>query len=166
MEMLPFGLVFSLPAINLSTVTERWPSGLRHTPGKRTHLKRVSRVRISPSPPVFARSFAESEDCRAEAQRRRAIRLEQEFRATTRQARMNFHYVYILQNEYSRFYVGCTQDLKVRLKKHNAGEVPHTSKFRPWRVKTAIAFTNEEKAREFERYLKTSSGRAFAKKRL
>ena len=79
---------------------------------------------------------------------------------------MNFHYVYILQNQHSRFYVGITQDLKARLKKHNAGEVPHTSKFRPWIVKTAIAFNNEEKAREFEKYLKSSSGRAFAKKRL
>jgi predicted GIY-YIG superfamily endonuclease len=79
---------------------------------------------------------------------------------------MNFHYVYILQNEHSRFYVGSTEDLKARLKKHNAGEVPHTSKFRPWNIKTAVAFNCEEKAREFERYLKTSSGRAFAKKRL
>ncbi len=79
---------------------------------------------------------------------------------------MNFYYVYILQNEYNRFYVGRTEDLKARLRKHNAGEVPHTSKFRPWSIKTAIAFTNEEKAREFERYLKSSSGRAFAKKRL
>jgi predicted GIY-YIG superfamily endonuclease len=79
---------------------------------------------------------------------------------------MNFHYVYILQNEQSRFYVGVTEDLKARLNKHNGGAVPHTSKFRPWRVKTAIAFSCEERAREFERYLKTASGRAFAKKRL
>ena len=80
---------------------------------------------------------------------------------------MSFHYVYILQSESypERFYVG-TEDLKARLLKHNAGEVPHTSKLRPWRIKTAIAFTNEPQARNFERYLKTASGRAFAKKRL
>ena len=79
---------------------------------------------------------------------------------------MNFHYVYILKIEDSHFYVGITQDLKARLKKHNTGEVPHTSKFRPWKIKTAVAFDCEEKARAFERYLKTSSGRAFAKKRM
>ena len=48
----------------------------------------------------------------------------------------------------------------------NAGEVAHTSKFRPWRIKTAVAFTDRQRAGEFERYLKTASGRAFAKKRL
>jgi len=81
---------------------------------------------------------------------------------------MQFFYVYILQSEAepARFYSGYTEDLKARLKKHNAGEVPHTSKFRPWRIKTAVAFTDLERAFAFERYLKTASGRAFAKKRL
>jgi hypothetical protein len=46
------------------------------------------------------------------------------------------------------------------------GQVSHTAKFRPWRIKTAIAFTDRQRAIEFERYLKSSSGRAFAKKRL
>jgi predicted GIY-YIG superfamily endonuclease len=81
---------------------------------------------------------------------------------------MKFFYVYILQSKAGegRFYCGCTEDLQARLKKHNAGEVPHTAKFRPWRVKTAIAFTERDQAIKFERYLKSSSGRAFAKKRL
>jgi predicted GIY-YIG superfamily endonuclease len=59
-----------------------------------------------------------------------------------------------------------TEDLKRRLAKHNAGEVPHTAKFKLWRIKTAIAFTNRERAASFEQYLKSASGRAFAKKRL
>ncbi len=81
---------------------------------------------------------------------------------------MKFFYVYILQSETNEgdFYVGFTEDLQARLKKHNAGEVPHTAKLRPWRIKTAIAFTGRERATEFERYLKSASGRAFAKKRL
>jgi putative endonuclease len=80
---------------------------------------------------------------------------------------VNFFYVYILESTTSQaFYVGFTEDLQARLKAHNAGEVSHTSKYRPWRIKTAVAFTNREKALEFERYLKSSSGRAFAKKRL
>jgi hypothetical protein len=40
------------------------------------------------------------------------------------------------------------------------------SKYRPWRVKTYIAFSDEARAFAFEQYLKTASGRAFAKKRL
>ena len=81
---------------------------------------------------------------------------------------MQFSYVYILQCESDpkRFYTGITEDLKARLVKHNSGDVPHTAKFRPWRIKAAIAFTDENQARAFERYLKTASGRAFAKKRL
>jgi putative endonuclease len=81
---------------------------------------------------------------------------------------MSFHYVYILQSESDseRFYVGYSQNLKARLNKHNSGGVPHTATNRPWRIKTAIAFTDEIQAHAFERYLKTASGRAFAKKRL
>ena len=77
-------------------------------------------------------------------------------------------YVYILQciADPDRHYTGITDDLKVRLAKHNAGEVPHTSKYKPWRVSTYIAFTDETRAFEFEKYLKSGSGRAFAKKRL
>jgi predicted GIY-YIG superfamily endonuclease len=84
------------------------------------------------------------------------------------QGYMQFFYVYILQSKLSteHFYVGRTEDLRARLKKHNAGEVPHTAKFRPWQIKTAVAFNEEKRAIEFERYLKTASGRAFAKKRL
>jgi putative endonuclease len=77
-------------------------------------------------------------------------------------------YVYLLESLSApdRHYVGVTSDLKDRLRRHNSGQVPHTSKYMPWRVKTYIAFTDEEQAHAFERYLKTASGRAFAKKRL
>ena len=82
--------------------------------------------------------------------------------------RMNYFYVYILKSEIApeRFYVGFTEDLQARLKTHNSGQVFHTAEFRPWRIKTAVAFTDRQRAIEFERYLKSSSGRAFAKKRL
>ena len=81
---------------------------------------------------------------------------------------MPFHYVYILIDEQTgtHHYTGCTDDLNARLKKHNAGEVPHTSKFKPWRIQTAIAFDNKEKAYAFEAYLKSGSGREFAKRHL
>ncbi len=77
-------------------------------------------------------------------------------------------YVYILQSlsNNERFYTGITDDLKARLSRHNSGEVTHTAKYGPWRVKTYIAFTDEDRASAFEKYLKSGSGRAFAKARL
>ena len=81
---------------------------------------------------------------------------------------IGFSYVYILQSENfpTRFYIGLTDDLTTRLRRHNAGAVPHTAKFTPWRIKTAIAFRDRAQAAKFELYLKSPSGRAFAKKRL
>jgi putative endonuclease len=76
-------------------------------------------------------------------------------------------FVYILESlDGGHFYAGVTDDVPARLVKHNAGEVPHTSKYRPWRLKTYIAFSDEKKAFAFEKYLKSGSGRAFAKKHL
>ena len=77
-----------------------------------------------------------------------------------------FYYVYILVDitTGTHHYTGVAEDLHARLARHNAGEVPHTSKFKPWRIQTAIAFENKEKAYAFEKYLKTGSGREFAKR--
>jgi predicted GIY-YIG superfamily endonuclease len=77
-------------------------------------------------------------------------------------------YVYILQSKSDpeRYYIGTTSDLKLRLAKHNRGEVHHTAKFMPWDLKTYLAFDQPAKAFAFEAYLKSASGRAFAKKRL
>ena len=76
-------------------------------------------------------------------------------------------YVYILESiDSQHFYIGITDDLRARLAKHNAGEVPHTSKYGPWRLKTYVAFSNKAQAVAFEQYLKSASGRAFAKNRL
>lgn len=76
-------------------------------------------------------------------------------------------YVYILHSETGgHYYVGITDDLRARLKMHNAGKVPHSSKYTPWNLKTYAAFSDEGQAFAFEKYLKSPSGRAFAKKRL
>ena len=75
-------------------------------------------------------------------------------------------YVYILQSisDPDRFYDGITRELKRRLIQHNAGEVFHTAKYRPWRIKNYFAFDDHSKAYAFEKYLKSGSGRAFAKR--
>ncbi len=63
-------------------------------------------------------------------------------------------------------YTGATADLKQRLKDHNAGKSVHTAKFAPWELKCYVALPEKMRALDLERYLKSHSGRAFAKKRL
>ena len=63
-------------------------------------------------------------------------------------------------------YTGAASDLKKRLAAHNARESTHTAKFVPWELVWYCAFPDKYKALEFEKYLKSHSGRAFAKKRL
>jgi predicted GIY-YIG superfamily endonuclease len=77
-----------------------------------------------------------------------------------------FFYVYILVSVSApdHHYTGMTEDLTAPLDDHNRGHCAHTAKFRPWRIETAIAFTSEEKARAFEKYLKSGSGREFARR--
>ena len=77
-----------------------------------------------------------------------------------------FHYVYILVSGLNphRDYTGLTEDLQARVRAHNSGQLPYTAKYRPWLIGTAIAFRSRKKASAFEKYLKSHSGRAFAKK--
>ena len=77
-----------------------------------------------------------------------------------------FWHVYMLQSidRPEHYYVGVTKDLENRLKVHNSGKCSHTSKFHPWQIETAVAFRSKEKAIYFETYLKSHSGRAFAKR--
>jgi putative endonuclease len=77
-------------------------------------------------------------------------------------------YVYLLQSLSvpTQRYVGVTANLEERLRAHNAGASSHTSKYRPWKIVTYLCFQDDRRAAEFERYLKTGSGQAFANKRL
>lgn len=81
---------------------------------------------------------------------------------------LTLHYVYMLESveHAGRRYVGVTSDLKARLHDHNAGKSSHTSKFRPWRLVTYLAFSQRAQADSFELYLKSGSGHAFARRRL
>ena len=77
-------------------------------------------------------------------------------------------YVYIVRSLSSpdESYVGATADLRQRVSDHNAGKSAHTAKFRPWELVWYCAFAEKLRALEFERYLKSHSGKAFANKRL
>ena len=61
-------------------------------------------------------------------------------------------YTYILRSlsQPEQRYIGSTADLKSRLAKHNAGEVPHTSKFKPWKVEAYFAFETKERLRHLK----------------
>ena len=78
------------------------------------------------------------------------------------------HYVYLLENNAApaHRYVGLSNNLKQRLEEHNSGKSVHTAKYQPWNLVTYVAFSDKAKAEAFEKYLKSGSGHAFAKKRL
>jgi len=75
-------------------------------------------------------------------------------------------YVYILRSlEFpGQIYTGCTDDIQKRLLEHNSGKSAHTKRWMPWELQFYAVFTTKTAAYAFERYLKTPSGRAFAKK--
>ncbi|MBE0662461.1 MAG: GIY-YIG nuclease family protein [Bacteroidales bacterium] len=75
-------------------------------------------------------------------------------------------YVYILRCSDGKLYTGCTSNLEERLERHRNGYVSFTKSRLPVTLLTFIAFTDKYKAFEFEIYLKSGSGRAFAAKRL
>ena len=76
-------------------------------------------------------------------------------------------YVYLLRSlsHPTQRYVGFSTDLKRRVARHNSGASIHTAKYRPWNLVAYFAFKDEQKARAFEFYLKSGSGKAFANKR-
>ena len=77
------------------------------------------------------------------------------------------YYVYILQsNKDASYYVGMTEDLKIRLQQHNSGGAKYTSSKKPYIISWYCVFRNKQKAISFEKYLKHGSGFAFARKRL
>ncbi len=76
------------------------------------------------------------------------------------------HYVYILETTTApaHYYVGQTADPERRLREHNEGKSVHTNKHKPWKLRVSIGFADKSRAAAFEHYLKSGSGRAFAKR--
>jgi putative endonuclease len=71
------------------------------------------------------------------------------------------HYVYLLKLSNDTYYVGQTSNVEARLKKHIKGDVKSTAKYQ---VKILVwygAFEYKSKAIDFEKYLKSSAGKAF-----
>jgi predicted GIY-YIG superfamily endonuclease len=78
------------------------------------------------------------------------------------------HYVYLIvrTSQSNTRYIGYTEDLRERIHDHNSGKNLSTSRGRPWRLVTYLAFSTKSQALHFEKYLKSGSGHAFANKRL
>ena len=79
---------------------------------------------------------------------------------------MYFVYILCSVNHTEQAYVGFTEDVAARLKKHNEGGNISTAPYRPWKMIFYCAFEDKGKALTFETYLKSHSGKAFAAKRL
>jgi putative endonuclease len=78
------------------------------------------------------------------------------------------YYVYMLRSisQPDHTYIGFSKGLKKRLKAHNNGQSPHTSKYNPWELINYFAYKEKLRVSKFEEYLKSHSGKAFANKRL
>jgi len=76
--------------------------------------------------------------------------------------------VYILRSESNTrwHYIGVTTDPCEELEWHNTGLCRQTVQSRPWLLVVSMEFRTERTARGFAKYLKSGSGRAFAKRHL
>jgi putative endonuclease len=75
-------------------------------------------------------------------------------------------FVYFMQLSNNHIYVGSTNDVERRVGEHNAGKVVSTRSYLPAELQSFIAVKSEHHARELEKYFKTGSGKAVAKRRL
>lgn len=77
-------------------------------------------------------------------------------------------YVYIIKSitRPDKTYLGCTNNLRRRLRDHNSGQSTFTKSYRPWKLEMYLAFSCPSKAKSFERYLKGGGGWRFAERRL
>ena len=77
-----------------------------------------------------------------------------------------FHYVYVLDSipRPTRRHIVVAEEFSARLTQHNLGAVPETARDRPWKLRAVVAFREAGRAEAFGKYLKTSAGRAFARR--
>jgi putative endonuclease len=121
-------------------------------------------VRVLFWAPRFAFGFA----WRSHLAKPKAKRVRRSWSAAEAKTDCRMWYVYIIRSlaNPAQEYTGCSAGLKQRVKDHNAGKSTHTAKYLPWRLVWYCAFSDKMPALAFEKYLKSHSGRAFAKKRL
>jgi putative endonuclease len=110
----------------------------------------------------LAKNISSTQTQRAKASRRKSGLWSDEGGPTE----PTMHYVYILESVAvpGHFYIGSTDNLRQRLRQHQADVDTHAAKYRPWKLKTYLAFEKKATAVRFESYLKSGSGRSFCKR--
>jgi putative endonuclease len=74
------------------------------------------------------------------------------------------YWVYVIKSEIDgRLYKGLTSDISKRILEHNKGKSFSTKPYRPWKLIYSKAFEDRSSARDYEKYLKTGSGRDYLK---
>ncbi len=70
------------------------------------------------------------------------------------------YYTYVLKSDRnSRYYIGYSSDIKLRLKAHNSGNVVATKNLRPWKISYVEEFQDEGDAIARERQIKSWKSR-------
>lgn len=78
-----------------------------------------------------------------------------------------WYYTYVLKSSKDHdLYIGWTDNLKKRFKKHNEGKVLSTIYRRPLKLVYCEACLDKQKAIKREKYFKTGFGRRFLKDRI
>jgi len=78
-----------------------------------------------------------------------------------------YFYTYVLQsNTDKKFYIGWTDNLSARIRKHNQGLVKSTARRKPFKLIYYEACLSKTKAILREKQLKTGFGRKFLKNRI
>ena len=109
------------------------------------------------APPKLARAKASFVELRRDKIR--------QYRHTKKSGKEVMYYVYSLKCK-DGYYIGCTDDLKDRIKRHQKGQIPATVDRLPIKLVFYFAVNDKYKAFEFEKYLKSGSGRAFIERHL
>jgi predicted GIY-YIG superfamily endonuclease len=83
-------------------------------------------------------------------------------------SKKHMYIVYILRSvkKPEKLYIGYTENLSKRLKEHNDKKSNYSSRYAPWKLETCITYSDKNRAKQFEKYLKSGSGFAFLKRRL
>ena len=77
------------------------------------------------------------------------------------------YHLYIIKSvNIGRLYVGYTEDLTDRLRKHNAGSVKSTKAYKPYKIIYTESFPDKTSARKRELFLKSGQGRKWIKENI
>lgn len=76
---------------------------------------------------------------------------------------MTDYWVYVLENEKSRWYIGQTNNLGLRVAKHNNQKVKSTKNRGVWKLVYKEKLLTRSEALKREEYLKSGAGRKYLK---